>query len=160
MRTIELTQGKVALVDDSDYLAVSLYSWYAVKEGNVWYAARNEGSGRGNQRVVKMHRQIMNLQRGDKTICDHKDHDGLNNQRGNLRLCSHAQNMRNRRSHRRSSSRYLGVCKVSPRRWISQIRVDGKLKYLGRFGCETAAALAYDKQAKVFHGSFANLNFK
>ena len=57
-----------------------------------------------------------------------------------------------------TSSRYKGVCKIHDRCWQASIRVDGRQIYLGRFGLETDAAIAYNYHAAYLHGEFASLN--
>lgn len=165
MKTIELTRGKVAIVDDSDYVWLSQYNWYAYACGDHWVAARNQSLPKGSarvQQIITMHREILGLKKGDGKVCDHKDHDPLIIQRINLRVCTTKDNVRNRRSARNSSSKYLGVARSQSKKspWQAQIRVDGKLIYLGSFVSEDEAAKVYDKKALELFGEFANPNFK
>ncbi len=110
-----------------------------------------------------MHRQIMGVT-NEKCDVDHKDRNGLNNQRSNLRICSRSNNSKNRTSRKNSSSKYLGVHfhkqKGKNSKWVAQIFVDGAPIYLGRFTIEADAARCYDVAALKYHGEFANLNFK
>jgi len=123
-------------------------------------------SGGKHTRVV-MHRQIVGVTDPSKLV-DHIDHNGLNNQRNNLREATKMQNCKNRTSSDGSSSKFLGVClfrsggiKIPERiRWIAAIAIDGKSKHLGIFENEEDAARAYDDAAKIHHGQWANLNFK
>jgi hypothetical protein len=69
MKTIPLTQGKVALVDDEDYPELSKFRWCAVRHRNTWYAVRGE-SADGRRLTVRMHRQILGLGHGDKRQVD------------------------------------------------------------------------------------------
>jgi hypothetical protein len=155
MKTIPLTQGKVALVDDEDYEWLSRWKWYAILNGHTWYAARKDCSG-DRPRAVSMHRQIMGEPEGK---VDHIDGDGLNNQRGNLRLATDPQNLWNSRK-RRGSSKFKGVYWTKRnKRWRAAITHLGVKKHLGYFDSEEAAARAYDRAAKEFFGPFARLNF-
>lgn len=158
MKTIELTQGKVTLVDDEDYDFLMQWKWHAmIKKEDYRYAAR-----RKNKKVLIMHRVIMNAT-DIKIAVDHKDHDGLNNQKSNLRLCINAQNICNRRtSIHKSSSKYLGVylSNWAVKKWKAQITKNNQKFFLGHFDSEEDAACAYDAAAKRLHGEFANLNFK
>lgn len=143
---------RVALVDDSDHAALSQFVWRLHSEG---YAIR----GGGNKKVY-MHRQIMGFP--DLTV-DHKDHNRLNNTRGNLRLATRAQNLRNESPGHRtrfdSPSRFLGVSWDKFRRkWKAYVCVDYKTKWLGRFDTQEEAAVARDAAAQMLHGEFASLN--
>lgn len=141
---IQLTQGKVALVDadDLEYL-------------NQWYAVHNYWSG-SNYCAIRMHRIVMNLNDKSKLV-DHIDHNGLNNTKDNLRIATRFQNSSNRRSVKNSTSQYLGVSSAF-NKWKSEIYKNKKKFYLGLFESEEDAALAYNNAAKIIHGEFANLN--
>ena len=108
--------------------------------------------------MVRMHRVIMGLG-PDGPKVDHKDGNGLNNQRENLRLASTIQNGQNRRPDKRGSSKYKGVCWKSRRsHWEASIQHNGKRIHLGCFQNELEAARAYDKTALEFFGEFARIN--
>lgn len=157
VKEIQLTQGKIALVDDADYLELSQQKWYAAYIGGKWYAARNIKID-GRYRMLLMHQAIMPA---DGAIRDHKDGNGLNNQRDNLRLCTHSQNAQNRNSKAVfKSSVYKGVswCRQKMK-WRSQIKVYGKSLDLGFFLFENDAAKAYDDAARRYFGEFARTNF-
>lgn len=151
MKEIKLTQGKVALVDDEDYEYLSQWSWVAIKNRNTFYAQR------GWRPIIKMHRFIMNPP-NDMQI-DHIDHNGLNNQKINLRVCTSAQNKMNRRPS--GESKYLGVTREGKsNKWSATISHNNQYIHLGAFKTQEEAAIAYDSAAKIYHGEFANLNFK
>lgn len=166
MKVIKLTRGRVALVDDEDYEELSKYKWHAIKGNSTWYATRSVylGGGRKNRitKSIIMHRQIMGAENSSEII-DHVDHDGLNNQKNNLRNTTYNGNNKNKSSKKTesSTSKYLGVNFDKNRnRWRARIRVNDKEIYIGRFKCEIEAAKAYDKAARKHHGEFANPNFK
>lgn len=144
---------KVALVDDDKFDFVSQWEWLLVEQDGLFYAVRYE-----NLKAIAMHRAILGTPRG--VLTDHKDGDGLNNQFLNLRLCTHAQNMRNRTKKAPASSKFKGIYWNSAKgKWSGQVWLEGKKHYLGYFASETEAARAYDELAAKLHGEFAKLNF-
>jgi len=153
VRRIPLTQGKFALVDAGDYYRLAKYNWCANgPDKTKFYATRKH-----NGKYVKMHRAIVDAP--GHLFVDHIDHNGLNNRRSNLRLCSIAQNNLNATS-RKGSSKYKGVhWKRKSKKWSAAIQLNRKIYHIGLFDNEIAAAKAYDKRAKQLHGEFACLNF-
>lgn len=155
-KTIELTQGYSALVDDADYPILSAFKWCAalMPDHRYVYAVRSEYT-RDSRRTVFMHREI--AEAGPGTYVDHINQDTLDNRRANLRLCSHSENLRNSRGHRNRLSRYKGVSRQGGR-WRALIQIDGKQHYLGGFKSEEDAASAYNAAAIQRDGEFARLN--
>jgi hypothetical protein len=91
---------------------------------------------------------------------DHKDGNGLNNCRGNLRPCTQAQNLRNQSKSLGLSSQFKGVSWFKPvRKWRAYVSLNGKQHSLGYYDCEVEAAQAYDWSAQIYFGEFAKLNF-
>ena len=155
MKQISLTQGKVALVDNEDYPELSKHKWCAVEYHNVWYARRRFIKGKN----VFMHREILGLKFGDGIKTDHWNHNGLDNQRHNLRICTNAENCRNQRVHKHSSM-FKGVTWWKTRqKWMARIYYNYKQIHLGYFDSEIEAAKVYDRAALKYHGEFAKLNF-
>lgn len=105
MREIPLTKGKVAMVDDSDYEFLNQWKWYANEIKGIWYAFRGVRLPKtgfrqyGKVVQVAMHRQLIGTN-GRWDIIDHKDGNGLNNQKSNLRICTNSENLRNSKKHR------------------------------------------------------------
>ena len=159
MKEIPLTQGKIALVDDEDYERVNSHKWYAGRDGRTFYAHRNTPIKDGKQITCIMHRFILGLGKGDGKYVDHIDHDGLNNQKSNIRIVTHSQNHMNRISLKNTSSKYKGVCwNKRAKCWHSQIRINSKFIYLGIFEDEKEAAKAYNRKAIELFGEYALLN--
>jgi hypothetical protein len=154
MAGIKLTKGQVAIVDDSDVALLSRYNWCADKIGKTWYAKSRFGG-----RVHYMHRLLMGEPPG--RLIDHRDGDGLNNRRSNLREATHSTNLANSRGPeaRGKSSRFKGVSLNHNRNWSARIMVRYKGTHLGVYPSEEAAAKAYDCAARHYFGEFAKLNF-
>jgi hypothetical protein len=153
---IPLTQGKVALIDDEDLALVSKYKWHAQKivKKNVvrWYAYSGIRLSSGKQTQLQMHRLIMAAKAGQ--IVDHRNRDGLDCRRNNLRFCSTSQNNINR-AKIGGTSKYKGVSKTPSGKWQTMFLK----KYVGLFSDEIEAAKAYDAIAKQQFGEYAYLNF-
>lgn len=149
-REIRLTNGMFALVDAADCEGLSRHRWYATRRGRNLYAITYV---RG--RTVYMHRMIMKPRWG--YIVHHHDHNGLNNQRYNLRVCTQRQHQASRGPDG-GASRFVGVYRHRDK-WFARIRCRGKIYYLGTFDDEIAAAKARDRKAYELHGQFAYLNF-
>jgi len=158
-KEIQLTHGKVVIVDDADFEWLNQWRWYAVKGGHTWYAKRSICNGK-TSKPISMHRQILGLTFNDGQETDHKNHNGLDNQRHNLRPCTPSQNQHNQRPKKDGTSKYKGVSwHTRDARWTVAIEVNDKTIYLGRFRSEKTAALAYDKAVKKYFGEFACTNF-
>lgn len=150
MKEIKLTQGQFAIVDDDDFDYLNQWKWYAVKHRNTFYATRME-----KRKHIHMHRVIMHV--CPKLITDHIDHNGLNNQKSNLRACTSSQNKMNVLPM--SNTGYLGVY-YQGNLIRAKIRVNGNSIHIGCYPSLEQAARAYDIKAKEYFGEFANLNFK
>lgn len=150
MKEIILTQGKIAFVDDDDYEYLMQWKWFADK-GHTTYYAR----AKWNNKHIKMHRLLLMVTDPEIHV-DHKDHNGLNNQRSNIRLSNRSENKCNMRKIANTSSQYIGVTKVRGyAKWTAYINGI----HLGTFNSEIEAAIERDKKAIEFHGEFAKLNF-
>lgn len=159
MKTIKLTMGYEAVVDDADYAAVSKFKWYAQKNSdnqhNV-YARRSFKVGE-KQCGQQMHHFILPVHSG--LVVDHIDGNGLNNCRSNLRLVSPKSNRINARKVR-GKSKFKGVGIRYNGKFSASLRKDGKLIWLGTFENEIDAAKAYDDAAlKIFGHELARGNF-
>jgi len=154
-KRIPLTQGKFALVDEEDYEWLNQWKWYY----NNGYAARDQWDPITKKQIkIRMHRIIMNAKEGEEV--DHINHNGIDNQKYNLRVCTVSQNMQNSKSNKNSSSQYKGVS-YNPMTQKCQVQImyNGKFIYLGYYKDEEEAARAYDKAAIELFGEFACLNF-
>jgi hypothetical protein len=142
------------LVDDEDVPLVSRYRWRLHRSRLINYA-RAWTTPRPNQRSTYAHVLIMG-----KRGVDHRDGNGLNNTRANLRDATQAQNLQARRPRRGASSRYKGVgLDRRNGRWFAYIGTGRNRRWLGRFDSEDDAGRAYDAAAVEAYGEFARLNF-
>ncbi len=159
MRRIPLTQGTFALVDDKDFDYLNQWKWCVYNKNNFLYVIR--GIKKGNKTIsVRMHRVITGAPKGMEV--DHRNHNGLDNSRCNLRICTRSQNQHNQKLRAKSkTSKYKGVCwNKSDNRWYALIGLHGKQFFLGSFKNEIEAARAYDAKAMELHGEFAYINFR
>ncbi|SRR5712692_432961 len=157
MGTFELSQGQVAIVDDEDFDWVTQYEWHLKRGHNTFYAQRWVKID-GKWTRQKLHRFILGLT-DPRIKIDHKDGNGLNNHRQNLRIATKQQNQANQQKQQGTSSRFKGVTWDKNRgKWSAQVMVAGKNKYLGRFDSELKAAQTYDQAAQKYFGNFAKLN--
>lgn len=139
MIELQLTQGKIALIDDEDYARVSQYKWCVFKAHNTFYAHRyvNRDGYYTNQ---LMHTLILNPRAGLQV--DHIDGNGLNNQKSNLRAVTVRENAQNR--HMIKSSRFPGVhLDKQKQKWRARILIGTDRKHLGYFDTEEAAYARY-----------------
>jgi hypothetical protein len=128
------------------------YNWHCSRGRKQRYAYAIIG-----KENIRMHRFILGASAG--RITDHKNMDGLDNRRDNLRNATPGQNAANNGPFRHNTSGYRGVTYDRFRnKWRAEIRIDGRDKHLGRFGTKEEAAMAYDRRAKLVWGEFAKLN--
>lgn len=153
MKSITLTKGYIALVDDADYKQLMIYTWSASenRKGGKVYATSNDKQ--------YMHRIIMAAEKHQ--LVDHIDGDGLNNRRYNLRFLANYSNVQRAKIHyepRAKTSQYRGVRK----------KLDGRVRpwqamlasiHLGYFETEEEAARMYDSYAVKQYGELAFKNF-
>lgn len=143
--SVPVGRTRDALIDADDLDLVSQYRWCF--NGRYAYAKVDGGT-------ILMHRLVCPAPAG--LFVDHADGNGLNNQRYNLRACTHQENMRNR-CRTNGASRFKGVslCRGA---WRAQIGINGVNRKLGTFTSEVQAAKAYDRAVLEEFGQFAKTN--
>lgn len=150
MKYIELTSGKVAIVDDENYETLKQHNW-RFKKG---YAVRLVTKD-GKKICLYMHREIMNTPK--HLVVDHINLNGLDNRKENLRNCTHQQNSLNKRKHKRNTTGARGVvfCKRLGK-FAAQIGFMYKHYHLGYFDNIEDAKNAYEIKSKELFGEFFN----
>lgn len=168
MKTIHLSRGLHAIVDDSDYENLSKFKWYALPSRQTFYASRAAPSkspnGRRAKRVydgpasISMARQILGVV-DPKQIVDHIDGNGLNNLRSNLRIATVSKNIANSFKHKGFlSSKYKGVSwNKNQKKWRATFGSPKRI-LLGCCDDEKEAALLYNVAASFAFREFARLN--
>ncbi len=150
MKLIPLTKGMSAIVDDCDYESVIKFKWrsHSGHKDNYYAIAGKSPTS------ILMHHLIIGV-----GLVDHKDGNGLNNQRTNLRPASKSQNAANCGVNSKNTSGFKGVTwSKEKRKWATRIRVNLKRWHLGYFKSLHDAAKAYDRAAIKFFGEFAKTN--
>lgn len=152
--SIPLNNGMYSMVDIEDVNLLTNHSWSLSNDGYVVSGIVRDGK----QITIRMHRLILKDVPEDKDV-DHVDMDKLNNRKYNLRVASKAENQRNVGIRKDNTSGFKGVSyEKSTGKYKAYIRLNGKMKNLGRFSCPIQASEAYDKAAKELFGDFARLN--
>jgi hypothetical protein len=149
---IALTRGYEAVIDLADLPLVAGRKWQASIEPHGTVYAICSYTLNGRQTTVRMHRLILGASEGADV--DHRDCDGLNNRRSNLRHASRSQNRANARIGARNTSGYKGV-RIRRGKWRAEIRKDGKSHCLGTFLDPVSAHKAYIEAAQTLFGEFA-----
>lgn len=142
MKLIKLSQGLFTQVDDEDFEALNAFEWHTRSDYNTFYVGRNSKTINGKRTTIRMHIAIMNTPAGMET--DHRDRDGLNNQKHNLRIVTHQQNGFNRNAK---------GCYFIKRnkKWRAKIMLNSKRIHLGYFKTESEARQAYLKAKEIYH---------
>ena len=153
-RLIPLTQGQNAIVDTEDYERVRHRNWIAQWS---WNSLTFYATWHSSKEFISMHREILGCSQQED--CDHRNGNGLDNRKRNLRKCTVAQNAWNRGVDCDSRTGYKGVSARRFDLWRARITVNRKVMHLGDFHSPIEAAKAYDAAAREYHGEFACLNF-
>lgn len=144
---------KECLIDDEDFIKINHLKWCIVPNRSTFYALSRIRIGKMKYKTIRMHQLII-----DGNPIDHKDGNGLNNQKNNLRKATRQENNFNVPLTKRNKSGYKGVYKTPYSRYIACIRVSGVLIHGGTFSTAEEAAKKYNELAITHHKEFAWLN--
>lgn len=149
--TIPLTQGYRALVSIEDYERVSAHKWQVRHVPGTDYAQGSLPVVNG-RRMTLLHRFILNIE-DPEMLVDHANCNGLDCRRQNLRICTRAQNLANRKRGRVGA--YLNI---QSGQWYAKICINGKQTRLGNFSTKEEARQAYARAFVQHFGEFARLD--
>lgn len=146
MAMIKLTHGLFSEIDDDDLHLVADKKWHASsrRDGKGFYAVSSNGT--------RMHRLLLGV--CDDRVVDHKDGNGLNNKRENIRAGTQSQNCVNRLS---TPGPHMRGARPKKGRWQAYIKYQGKQTSIGYFATEQEAHNAYLLEAKRLHGDWMPL---
>lgn len=159
-KELPICGGRCAIVDDDDFEVVSRYAWRLEKKGGRSAYARRDGTPdmNGRRPTVYLHSDILTCPPGMQV--DHKNGNGLDCRRSNLRCATREQQARNRKATRGDGLKGIRLVNPgSPRPWQARIGHHNKRISLGCFATKEEAARAYDRAASEMFGEFARLNF-
>jgi hypothetical protein len=164
MKTIPLTQGQVAIVDDEDFERLSQFSWHAAFYPITQkYVAKRvlatvkQPNGRWKNLGRTMQAEILGVMSGLQI--DHKNLDSLDNRKENLRWATRQEQARNRKGRSNNRNGYKGIERIRSGRFRARIGISGRNLHLGCFDTAEEAAKAYDEAARQHFGEFAHSNF-
>lgn len=155
MKELILNTGDRVQVDDADFELASHWKWSCRDQDGKKYATRSLPPG-SKRHTIYLHRFLMGPPDGIE--CDHRDGNGLNCQRSNMRAATRSQNLANKKLGSHSKTGFKGVQLFRNGRYLVRVMKDRKMHYLGYFTNPIEGALAYDRKAVELHGEFALTN--
>lgn len=152
MKLIDISTRKYpntfTMVDDADFDHLNQWKWRMGGDGYVRRGHRQDGK----QKAVFMHNEILKPPPG--MLGDHRFGNRLDNRRENLRICTYAENARNRRPYKGRTLPKGVDWPAREQRFRAQIYVNGLKINLGYFLTASEAEAAYIAAAKKYHGEF------
>ncbi len=145
------------LISKQDLDLFNSKGWFINKIGKTKYlVATSWDKKTKKQGTFYFHREILKPKNGYSV--DHIDGNGLNNSRGNLRICSHKNNIRHRVTVNKNNK--LGVSGVHIgknkfKKYVAKIKIDYKNISLGAYRTIEEARFAYEKGKEKYHGKYA-----
>lgn len=143
-----IASNRLIEIDVDDLDDVSGFQWRLDGNGYVVRTVRKV-------KIELLHRMILRVPSGK--VVDHIDGDPSNNSRRNLRICTFAENLRNRRKSKANKCGLKGVYR-SRKKWRAQIKIDARKINLGMHETPELAHAAYCAAAVQHHGEFARFS--
>lgn len=139
-----------ALIDDEDFEAINKIDWCCTGH----YGVCDYAHARIKGKLISMHRYILKSDKGEYT--DHKNRNGLDNRKENLRICSQSQNQYNRKKQVNNTSGFKGISwHKKSKKWQVNLRIPGKQLYFGLYSNKEKALEVYNQNIKRICGEFA-----
>lgn len=159
---IVIISGCEVLIDDEDAHFLKEYKYFlhglSYRTKGRAYFLRNTRIGERHSSSI-LHRDIMGCTHGDGKVVDHINGNTFDNRKQNLRVCTGAENARNRKIDKRNTSGHKGVFwNKDSKNWRAMIRIDRHLIHLGSFNDINDAIQAYAEASKKYHGEFGRLS--
>ena len=149
MKLIPVSQNKFTMVDDEDFEWLNQWKWCL----GGGYAVRSHK----RTRKILLHRLLIKIPKGMEV--DHINNNPLDNQKNNLRIVTHHQNIFNTSMRKDNTSGFKGVSwQANISKWRVQIQIKKQKKHVGYFDDRLKAAKAYNKIARYLFGQFAYQN--
>ena len=150
-KIIYLYSGEPVFIDEEDYAELSRYKWYLFKSEKWQYAIRFEGN-----KTIFMHRQIMRVEDSNVYV-DHRNGNGLDNRKRNLRMATNSQNQYNTGKKSNSKQKYKCIRQLKSGKFEVRMRLPNKTRLCKSVNTEQEAIALYNSLAKEYHGEFAVL---
>lgn len=168
MPKILLASGSSTTVDEGCYkllIGKKLYELVNKKKNRSYVTSKQVINGKS--KTAYLHRIIMEHHLGRKLESweeiDHINGNPFDNRLSNLRVCTHGQNVMNRRDFFKGGRlKFLGVFHFpkSKHPWLAKVVINQKIMRMGMFETAEEAAYQRDLGAIKFHGDYASLNFE
>lgn len=150
-------KGYDVLVDDESVSLVNAYKWRVDDKGNRVYFSRRIYIDK-KKTYASLHRILADCKNNDGKVVDHINGNTLDNRKCNLRVCTMAENTRNRKMQKNNTSGIKGVSyNKRDKRWTAHIRINNKQIHLGNYIDKYEAFEAYKKASVKYHGEYGRV---
>ena len=142
-----ILKDKIIKIDIEDIDKLKPFTWYINSAGYVNTSLHiGRKNKRGIYKNILLHRFIMGVEKEIYPVVDHINRDKLDNRKSNLRLVNYQINAINASLRKDNKTGYKCVFfNKRTGKYFSQIRRNGKTKYLGSANTAEQAKHLYDK---------------